>query len=78
MAVLVRYFAVLRERRGASEETVELEPGDTAARLYARLFPDTGAGRLPVMFAVNHAYAKADQALVDGDEVGFLPPLGGG
>lgn len=78
MTVLVRYFAVLRERRGASEEPVDLQPGETVGALYARLFPDTGDGRLPVMFAVNHAYATADQALADGDEVGFLPPLGGG
>lgn len=78
MAVLVRYFAVLRELRGVREESVVLQPGETAGRLYARLFPDTGAGRLPVMFAVNHAYASAEQLLADGDEVGFLPPLGGG
>ncbi len=78
MSVLVRYFAVLRERRGASEESVDLQPGESVGALYARLFPDTGAGRLPVLFAVNHAYAAADQVLVDGDEVGFLPPLGGG
>ncbi|MCO4773584.1 MAG: molybdenum cofactor biosynthesis protein MoaE [Deltaproteobacteria bacterium] len=81
MSVVVRFFAVLRERSGADEATVELQPNETVSQLYARLFPDLvdHAGvRLPVMYAVNQAYVEADEALVDGDEVAFIPPLGGG
>lgn len=78
MSVRVRYFAVLRERRGRDDEPIDLLPGETVAALYARLFPVGLAGRLPVLFAANHAYVKADHILADGDEVAFIPPLGGG
>lgn len=73
--VTVRYFAVLRERRGVEEEAVELREGETVADLYARLFPEP---RVPVAFARNQARVGAEEPLADGDEVAFLPPLGGG
>ncbi len=78
MRVQVQYFAMLRERRGCAAETVQIQPGTTAADLYAILFPPGPDGMLPVMFAVNHQYVSKDQALVDADEVAFIPPLGGG
>ena len=78
MPVVVRYFAALREQKGREVESVELVDGETAEGLYARLVPDDGRGRLPVLYAVNHSYAAPTQALRDGDEVAFLPPLGGG
>ncbi len=78
MAAVVRYFAALREHLGREQETVDLEAAETVRLLYARLVPDRGGGRLPVLFAVNHRYALPDQVLADGDEVAFLPPLGGG
>ena len=74
-SVTVRYFAVLREKRGTDEEAVALREGETVAALYARLFAEP---RVPVAFARNHARVGADEPLVDGDEVAFLPPLGGG
>ena len=77
-AVTVRYFAVLRERRGRDEERVPLAAGDTVGGLYARLFPPVDGARLPVGFAVNRALVGADTPLQAGDEVAFLPPLGGG
>jgi len=76
--VQVRYFAVLREQRGCDAEAVPLQAGETVGALYARLFPPGPEGTLPVMFAVNQAYVQADAALSPGDEVAFIPPLGGG
>lgn len=76
--VRVRYFAVLRERRGLDEEAVELVEGETLAGLYDRLFPAGPAGRLPVSYARNHAWARGTDLPQDGDEVSFLPPIGGG
>ncbi len=78
MKVLVRHFAVLRERRGTSAEEVEVAQGTTVSALYAALFPPGREGALPVMFAVNHAWAPPGQALAEGDEVAFIPPVGGG
>lgn len=75
MIVTARYFATLREQRGASAERVELPEGCTAAGAFATLFPGLG---LRVAYAVNQATVPADTVLQDGDEVAFLPPLGGG
>lgn len=78
MLVQVCHFAQLRERAGRSEETVQIDPGTSVAALYARMFPPTDGRVLPVMFAVNQQYVTADHPLVEGDEVAFIPPLGGG
>jgi molybdopterin synthase sulfur carrier subunit len=78
MQVHVRYFAVLRERRGCADEAVTLAAPVTVGELYSTLFPPTAAGALPVMYAVNEAYVPADHPLDAGDEVAFIPPLGGG
>ena len=76
--VQVRYFAVLRERRGCDEEALAIRLGETVGALYARLFPAGADGVLPVMFAVNRQYVTKQHVLNDGDEVAFIPPLGGG
>lgn len=76
--VHVRYFAVLREQRGCDEESLQLQPGETVGALYARLFPAGADGALPIMFAVNQRYVAATHMLSVGDEVVFIPPLGGG
>ena len=78
MQVEVQYFAVLRERRGEREEVLEIEMGLTVAELYQRVFPPSDGGALAVMFAVNQVYVQSDHVLEDGDEVAFIPPLGGG
>ncbi len=78
MEVHVRHFSVLRERRGAAEETVEVDPGTTVKALYGELFPPGPEGTLPVLFAVNRAYVGPQHVLVAGDEIAFIPPLGGG
>ena len=76
MAVVrVRYFAALRERKGREEEDVELVPGETLGGLYRRLFPP---GELPVAYARNASTAGRDEVPEDGDEIVFLPPIGGG
>ena len=80
MAVTVLLFAVLREHRGAPSLSADLQPDETVGQLYARLFPDLvdGGRRLPVMYAVGQTYVEGDHVLADGDEVAFIPPLGGG
>lgn len=75
--ITVRYFAVLRERRGLDAETVEISDGESAATVYGRLFPDL-AGRLPVAFAVDRRYVPGATPVGDGMELALLPPIGGG
>lgn len=75
MRVTALYFASLRERRGAPSEPVELPDGTTARGAFVRIFPGLA---LTVAYAVNRSTVASDTVLVDGDEVAFLPPLGGG
>jgi MoaE-MoaD fusion protein len=76
MEVTVRLFAMLRERAGASELTLELPEGarvrDALAEL-AELRAD-----IPVVMAVNREYAAEDQVLDQGDELALVPPVSGG
>lgn len=74
--VHVLYFAALRERKARSEEWVEVPPGCTAGELFTRSFPEHDGPTVAI--AVNRARTTAAHRLADGDEVAFLPPLGGG
>jgi molybdopterin synthase catalytic subunit len=74
--VTVRLFAILRERAGATEVTVELPEGacvSDALRELGGLADD-----LPLVMAVNREYAAADQVLGAGDELALIPPVSGG
>jgi molybdopterin synthase catalytic subunit len=74
--VTVKLFAMLRERAGASEVTLELPDG---ARVQDALdsLADVTAG-LPVVMAVNREYADADDVLAADDELALVPPVSGG
>lgn len=80
MAITVRLFALLREHKG--QERIEVEPrgGDTVGSVFDRLFPDLASDPLreTLAFALNATYVDPDQPVQDGDEVAFIPPLGGG
>ena len=78
MGIVVRYFARLREIRGAPQEEMELSAPMSVGALYADIFSAQAGALIPVMYAVNQAYVAADHLLKDGDEVAFIPPLGGG
>lgn len=77
--VRVRYFAVLRDQRGVSEESVATE-ATTAAELYEELAGRHGftlpADRLRV--AINDEFEAWGAPVRDADSVVFLPPVAGG
>ena len=76
MEVTVRLFAVLRERAGAPELTLELPDG---ARVADALDSLAGlAGDVPLVMAVNREYASPETALDPGDELALIPPVSGG
>lgn len=77
MRVRVLHFGMLREARGATEEEVDLDGPTTARALYAQLFPGP-LQDLPIAYARNEVYVSADTMLADGDELVFVPPVGGG
>ena len=75
MDVQILYFADLRERRGSDREVRTVDPGTTIGGLFDQIFPDH---RGSVACTRNQAIVPPDTVLEDGDEVSFLPPLGGG
>jgi len=81
MAIIVKYFAALRENIGRDGDTVETagvaSVGDLRAALAKRGGVD-GDALARALCAVNYEYADDGQALKDGDEVAFFPPVTGG
>jgi len=77
--ITVRYFAVLRERRGTDSEVVQTS-ATTAAGLYAELRArhDLGLDSSLVRFAVDGDFVSDDHPLRDGAEVALIPPVAGG
>ena len=81
MRVRVRLFAIQRELAGTRELALDLPAGatiDDAWTAVVARHPALGPGREFVRFARNAVYAPASQALADGDEVAFIPPVSGG
>src|SRR5438270_4942477 len=76
MQVTVRLFAMLRERAGASEVTLELPDGARVRDAIAAL--DGVVDDMPVVMAVNREYASDDAVLDPGDELALIPPVSGG
>ncbi len=79
MKLEIQYFALLREQRGASHETLETN-ATTPTELYEELRAQY-AFTLPadrVRAAVNGEFVVADETLKTGDTVVFIPPVAGG
>ena len=79
MKVTVRYFAILREQAGISEEMLETETA-TPSELYEEIAGSRGLtlGREMLKVVVNEAFVQMDHSLQDGDAVVFIPPVAGG
>lgn len=77
--ITVQYFALLREQRGLSRESLAT-PAATPAALYEELRARHGF-TLPaerIRAAVNGDFVASDAPLADGSEVTFIPPVAGG
>lgn len=79
VTLTVRYFAILRDQRGLSEEVLETTASGPAD-LYSELRAKYGFSlRLDqVRFAVNGSYVDEEYLLKLGDSVVFIPPVAGG
>ena len=77
--VEITYFAILREQRGVSCETL-----GTTARTPTELYKELSARHnfsldpSLVRAAVNGVFVPMDAALSDGDNLVFIPPVAGG
>ena len=76
MHVTIKLFAMLRERAGAGEVTLELPEGARVGDALRQLGPL--AEGLPLVMAVNREYADEDAPLDPGDELALVPPVSGG
>jgi len=78
-SVRLHYFALLREQRGLSSETLSTAAPDAAA-LYAELSARHGftlsADRIRV--AINGEFAAWNTPLAPNAELVFIPPVAGG
>jgi molybdopterin synthase catalytic subunit len=81
MHVKILYFAMLRERRGAATERLELPNGGDVAMALAMIAKQhpAVAPLLPrAQVAVNQVVVVATTPLGDGDEMALIPPVSGG
>ncbi|MCC6791465.1 MAG: molybdopterin converting factor subunit 1 [Thermomicrobiales bacterium] len=81
MHISLRYFAIVRETLGRSEETREVPDGTTAGDLLDALTieaPRLAGMRRTLMMMVNQEYVDASHHLRDGDEFVLIPPVSGG
>ena len=77
--ISVQYFAMLREQRGLSKETLATH-AQSAAALYEELRAQHGftlpLDRMRVI--VNETFQPRNVTLSEGDVVVFVPPVAGG
>ncbi len=81
----IHYFAGVREAMGREREQIGLPPDVTSV---AELIPylrsrDSDFARMfaeyeTLLVAVNQTVAGNEQAIADGDEIAFFPPMSGG
>ena len=81
MEILVRFFALYRERAGLNQLALELPQGATVGDLtqeIRRHFPNLAPPQVSIVVAVNADYAEPETALKPGDDVCLIPPVSGG
>jgi molybdopterin converting factor subunit 1 len=79
--IRVLFFGVLRDVTGLREDSIEIADGGVAATVfdeYSSRFPRLGGMSKSIVLAVNQKFCAPSEALADGDELAFLPPVSGG
>ncbi|MCY2956564.1 MAG: molybdenum cofactor biosynthesis protein MoaE [Planctomycetota bacterium] len=79
IAISVRCFAAARECLQQEQMSLQVPSGITVDGV-RRLLVDRAPllANVPLAFAVNCAYATAEQVLQSGDELALIPPISGG
>jgi molybdopterin synthase sulfur carrier subunit len=77
MSIQVKFFASLRERFDQNDTSIAARPSQTVQDVWQAVL---GEQAMPanILMAVNMEYVDAGQAVKDGDEVAFFPPVTGG
>jgi len=80
--ITVKLFALLKDKAGTNELTIELGTGTVAdvIRLVSEQRPELAeilsCGR--ILVSVNQEFARPDAPVKDNDEIAFMPPFSGG
>ena len=77
MSIKVRYFASLKESIGRSEDSIQFEKIATVSDVWQKANQNKPVPE-NVLAAVNMEYVNFNDAVKDGDEVAFFPPVTGG
>jgi len=77
MSIKIRYFASLGDKLGRQEDQLQAEGNITVTEVW-RLATNNEPMPPNLLMAINQEYAEANQAVNDGDEVAFFPPVTGG
>ena len=81
MNVRVQFFSHLKDVVGASEMTVSVAEGATAAHLLEQLytrFPKLREWDNSILVGAGVEFVERDYPLKDGDEIAVMPPVQGG
>jgi molybdopterin converting factor subunit 1 len=81
MEVKIKLFATLKDRAGAAQITLSVDPEITVKTLLAgvgQAYPTLEPALPSVLVAVNQAYAGPETLIRPGDEVALFPPVSGG
>ena len=81
MDIVVRFFAIYRERASCSSHGLVLPEGATVADMtieIRKIFPRLAPMEVNIVVAVNADYAEPDVLLHQGDDVCLIPPVSGG
>ena len=81
MKIHIRYFASLREITGRGDETLDIPDGARVVAVQTELiarYPELQPIVQRCLSAVNRQYVTTETTLQDGDELVFIPPMGGG
>ena len=81
MRITVRLFAILKDRAGTGELTLDLPEGSTisaAGEALREKFPALRELDHRLAYALNCEHASRETRLRDGDELALIPPVSGG
>mgnify|MGYP003708772321 FL=1 len=81
MEIVVRFFALYRERAACKSHLLTLSEGATVADMtleIRKLFPRLAPPEVKIVVAVNADYAEPGDLLHQGDDVCLIPPVSGG
>jgi molybdopterin synthase sulfur carrier subunit len=81
MTIIIKFFAILRDKTNTPEITLQLSTGATIANAIEQIagqYPSIAPHLSKIACAVNEHYVPPTTELHDGDELALIPPVSGG